>query len=116
MNIHPDVFTRENTSKSSEGLGLQELHCVAFFPLGSFVTIWPQEVMSIRVPVRDQSDIPTEPFPKINKHSGRSFPRHALVAQVLLEKNLALDSLRESHPMGGGVSVCFRLGLGLTQS
>lgn len=30
---------------------------------------WVQEVMSACVPVRDKSDIPTKPFPKINKQT-----------------------------------------------
>lgn len=40
-----------------------------FSTLRHHAKIWVQEVMSVCVPVRDKSDIPTKPFPKINKQT-----------------------------------------------
>ena len=38
-------------------------------PLQHGAKIWVQEVMSLCMPVRDKSAIPTKPFPKINKQN-----------------------------------------------
>lgn len=42
---------------------------MSFVALWRWPQIWVQEVMSAYVPVRDKSDIPTKPFPKVNKQS-----------------------------------------------
>lgn len=46
---------------------------------GTEPTTWVQEVMSVCVPVRDKSDIPTKPFPKINIQNRSPVCVHILI-------------------------------------
>lgn len=52
-----------STSSSQNG------ECLLTSTVQPSASIWAQEVMSVCMPVRDKSNIPTEPFPKINKQN-----------------------------------------------